>query len=125
MIDLKQLADRKYKIALDESYEAEQGGKLWYYQIPCRNGGHIYVHGEDRLGVYVPGSYQVSKIREIPGIRIHQTGDKEATFTFPPELLDAVATAMKARKARPEMSEEAKAAAIARIAPFRFPESRG
>jgi len=108
MIDLKQLADRKYKIALDESYEAEQGGKLWYYQIPCRK-GHIYVHGEGTLGAYVKGGKMVSKIRAIPGTRIHQNGDGEATFVFQPDVLDQVAEAIGARR-RPRLTDEQRAA---------------
>jgi len=123
MIDLKQLAHRKYKIRLDESYEAEQGGKEWYYQIFCRK-GHVYVHGEGTLGAYVKGGKMVSKVRAIPGTKIHQNGDGEATFVFPPELLDQVAEAIGAYKRRREMSEEAKVAYAERLAEFRFQKKR-
>lgn len=108
MIDLKQLAGRKYKIRLDESYEADQGGKEWYYQIECRK-GHVYVHGKNLLGAYVKGGKMVSKVRAIPGTKIHQNGDGEATFVFPPELLDQVADVIQARR-RPRLTDEQRAA---------------
>lgn len=125
MIDLKQLSHRKYKVRLDESYEAEQGGKEWYYQIPSRKKHHIYVHGENVLGVFVFGKHTRKKIAEIPGTKIHQLGDNEATFIFQPEILDQVAEAIGARKSRPELSDEAKAALLERGAAFRFQKPRG
>ena len=123
MIDLKKLAEGKYKISLDESYEADQGGKEWYYRIACRY-GHVYTHGENTLGAYVKGRYMVPKVRAIPGTKIHQNGDGEATFLFPPELLDQIAEVLGARKSRPKLSEEQRAACSERLAPFRFQKER-
>ena len=124
MIDLKKLADRKYKIRLDESYEAEQGGKEWYYQIPSLGKHHIYVHGKKLLGVYVFGSRMIAKMKSISGIRTHQAGDKEATFLFDPKILDKVAEAIGARRSRPKLSDEQRAACSERLAPFRFQKPR-
>lgn len=124
MIDLKLLSHRKYKVRLDESYEAEQGGKEWYFQIPSRKKHHIYVHGENLLGVFIFGKHTRKKIQAIPGIKPHQIGDNEATFLFQPELLDQVAEAIGARKSRPQLSEEHKAALSASNSAFRFQKSR-
>lgn len=113
MIDLKQLADRKYKIRLDESYEADQGGKEWYYQIPCKH-GHIFVQGKSELGVFTNKPNINKFLKEISGLRKLQIGDKEFSYGFPPELMDQVAEVMRARR-RPRLSDEQRQAMSDRI----------
>lgn len=125
MIDLKKLAGRKYKTVLDESYEPTGclEDRLWHIQIPAKY-GHVYLHGANLLGAYTDGRKRIAMMKAIPGLRLHQNGDKEASFVFPPELLDQVAAVLKARKGRPPMSEEQKAAAVERLARFSFRPTR-
>jgi hypothetical protein len=112
VINLKEIVGKRYKITLDESYEAgaDDNGKLWYYRIEARS-GHVYVHSETQLGVYVKGRLKIGMVGAIPGLRLHQRGDLEATYVFAPELLDRVATEIKAKKRR-QLSDEQKARLI-------------
>lgn len=124
MLDLKKLADRRYRITMDESWEptGDAADRLHYYQIPCRH-GHIYPHSPEYLGVYVDGNRKAKKIEAIPGIKIHQRGTDEATFLFTPDLLDVVAAEMKAKKRR-QLSPERRAALVAAGSQFAFPKPR-
>jgi hypothetical protein len=112
MLNLKELSGKKYRISLDESYEAgaDDNGKLYYYQIQGRY-GHIYTHGPERLGVHVKGRLKIGKVGAIPGLKLHQRGETEATYVFAPELLDRVATEIKAKKRR-QLTDEQKARLI-------------
>jgi hypothetical protein len=125
VIDLKARFGRKYRVTLDESWEptgvAED--KLWHYRIEGRF-GHLYVHGPGTIGVYVRGNRKIKKIEAVPGLKIHQRGDDEATYLLPPELLDAVAVEMKAKKRR-QLTPEQSAALVAAGARTVFSKSRG
>lgn len=114
MIDLKAVGMKKYRITLDESYEAgaDDSGKLWFYQIPAKF-GHVYVHSKTELGVYVKGRLKIGMVGAIPGLRLHQRGETEATYVFDPELLDQVAAEIKARKRR-QISDEQRAVLVER-----------
>lgn len=125
MIDLKDLAGDKYKISMDPSFEftGVQEDRLWYYRIAGKY-GHVYVNSKTELGVYTDGRQRIGMMKQIAGLRIHQVGDREASFVFPPELLDEVAVVLKARKRRPRMSAEQRAAAKERLAKFSFQPKR-
>lgn len=101
MLNLKEFVQRKYRVTVDPSFEftGVKDDRLWYYQIPGRH-GHVYVHGIETLGVYVTGRLKINMVGAIPGLKLHQKGDTEATYIFAPELLDVVATEIKARKRR-------------------------
>src|SRR4051812_44715639 len=97
MIDLKARFGDRYKIALDESAniaKQSEADRLWLYQIPGRY-GHVYVHGADALGAYVQtyndGSDRLGRLLSLPGARLHQRGDREASVVFLPAALEAVA----------------------------------
>lgn len=102
MLDLKRQFGRTYRIALDESAEIDgqtREERLWLYQIPCKH-GHIYVHGKDRLGVYCSKPNVIPVVLAIPGVVLHQRGDREASATFDPAILAQVAQVMRAKKRR-------------------------
>lgn len=125
MLNLKELAGKRWKIVMDPSYEftGVMADRLWYYRVDCR-WGHVYPHSAELLGAYTDGRRRIGMMKAIPGIRLHQNGDREASFLFPPEMLDQVCAVLKARKRRPPMSEDQKAAAVARLSKFAYQPSR-
>jgi hypothetical protein len=124
MLNLKEIVGKRYKITLDESYEAgaDDNGKLWYYRVPCKH-GHVFVNGEQELGVYCDKPNVIGLLRLIDGLRLLQRGDREASFGFHPDKLHEVAKIMRARK-RPQLTDEHKAALAAHISQYSFPKTR-
>jgi hypothetical protein len=103
LIDLRATCGHRYRITLDESAEIDgqtRDERLWLFQIPGRF-GHVYVHGWDTLGAYVRlHGDRLNRLLAVPGARIHQRGDREASLTFPPEALEAVAAVLALRRRR-------------------------
>ena len=101
MIDLKEQFGDRFKITLDESatVDTDREAKLWFQRIPC-NRGFISVHGPDTLAGFTNRSKIVAKLVSIPGVRVHQQGDAEARVLFGPEILEAVADVLQARRRR-------------------------
>ena len=64
--------------------------------------------GQVALAVYIERPRLFSKIWSIPGVRRHQTGDSEMRAVFPPEALEQVAGAIRARRKRILLPEEAR-----------------
>jgi hypothetical protein len=123
MFDLKQEFGAGYFVRLDESVKIpgqSREDRLWLYQIPAKY-GHIYPHSETHLGGYTDRRGIMTRLANLPGVRVHQHGDTELTVVFTPEHFPAVADLLRARK-RPRRSAEQKAAATRRLAEFR---SRG
>jgi hypothetical protein len=119
MIDLKATYGDTYRITLDES--AKVGGVprdelLWLYRIPAKY-GHVYVHGQDVLGAYCDRKNIIPRLKRLPGVRVHQQGDREVTVVFAPEHFPSVADLLQARKRR-ILSDEQKAIQVARVAEF-------
>jgi hypothetical protein len=75
--------------------------------IPGRYGQIEWFDAED-LAVYSDRPRLFDKLWAIPGVRRHQTGDKEMRAVFPPEALDQVAAVIKARRRRTLSSAEAR-----------------
>lgn len=115
MIDLKARFGAVYRITLDESatIDRRRSHRPWYYRIPCKY-GHSYVHGTETLGAFTDRPRVVSRLVAIPGVRIHQRGDCEASVTFPPELTAQVAQLLKARVRR-RLSPERRAVVAERL----------
>jgi hypothetical protein len=67
--------------------------------IPGRLGQIEYHDGWD-LAVFTDRPRLHAKLWAIPGIRQHQTGDQEMRALFPPEALEQVASAIRARRRR-------------------------
>ena len=117
MINLRDLTDHRYRITLDESANRTppRSARLWHYRIPCRY-GHISVHGERSLAAFTNHRKVGTRPASLPGVKVHQRGDREMTVVFSPDRLDAVASLLKARKRR-QLSEAQRARLLA-ISPF-------
>src|SRR5262249_24837221 len=78
----------------------------WLVQIPCRY-GTIYPHGGDLLALDLDGHRMLTKpLLAIPGVRLHQDGDHEKTFVFPPAVFDPVVALLPPRPRRQWTDEE-------------------
>jgi hypothetical protein len=73
--------------------------------IPGRYGQIEWFDGTD-LAVYTDRLRLFAKLWAIPGVRRHQTGDTEMRAVFPPEALQLIAGAIKARRRRTLSPEE-------------------
>lgn len=67
--------------------------------IPGRLGQIEYHDGRD-LAVFTDRPRLHAKLWAIPGVRRHQTGDREMRALFPPEALELVAGVIRARRRR-------------------------
>lgn len=102
MINLKSAYGHTYKVTLDPSARVlgqTQNERAWLQQIPAVH-GHIYIHGENRLGAWCGSPRVACKLVRLPGVTVHQRGDGEATVTFHPRDLPAVATLLQCRRRR-------------------------
>jgi hypothetical protein len=67
----------------------------WLQTIPCQF-GVIYPFGEGLLAVDVDHHPKKAiRLAQIPGVRLHQDGDREKTFVFPVELFEEVARVVR------------------------------
>ena len=64
--------------------------------------------GQFALAVYTDRPRLFEKLRAIPGVKPHQTGDQEMRAVFPPEALEQVAVVIKVRRRRTLAPEEAR-----------------
>jgi hypothetical protein len=127
-IDLVDLASRHgYRLALDESAELDrdQESRAWYRRIPAKY-GFIAPHSSTEPSAFCSARRLFARLEAIPGVRPHQVGDKEASFIFPPDQLDAVAEVLKAkRKRRVSDAERARLASLSqRHSPLRHRPER-
>jgi hypothetical protein len=121
LIDLKKQFGAEYQVVLDESADVagqSTSDRRWLPQIPCKY-GHVYPHGEDTLGASAEGRIIAGKLAALPGVRVHQRGDREVTAVFPPAVFPAVAALLRPRKRR-RLSAEQAASGAARLAPYQF-----
>jgi hypothetical protein len=70
--------------------------------------GPIEFHDGVDLAVYTDRRRLHATLWAIPGVRRHQTGDREMRALFPPEALDQVAGVIRARRRRTLSAEEAR-----------------
>ncbi len=73
--------------------------------IPGRYGQIEWFDGHD-LAVYTNRPRLFAKLWAIPGVRRHQTGDTEMRAVFPPEALQQVTAAIRARQKRTQTSPQ-------------------
>lgn len=73
-------------------------GEGWQI-IPGRYGRTEY-HDDLDLAVFTDRPRLFARLRAVPGVRRHQTGDTEARMLFPPEALPQVAQLIGARRRR-------------------------
>jgi hypothetical protein len=62
--------------------------------------------GQVALAVYTDRARLFGKLWAIPGVKRHQTGDREMRAVFPPEALEQVASVIRAHK-KPGITSEA------------------
>ena len=70
--------------------------------------GQIEWFDRQELAVYSNRPRLFQKLWAIPGVRRHQTGDREMRAIFPPEALEQVAEVIKARRRRTLSPEAAR-----------------
>jgi hypothetical protein len=119
--NLKALFGDRYRIGHDPSAVTwGERADPWAMTLPCRGGVVIYPHGDGMLAVEIDYHRHLAKrVGAIPGIRLHQGGDRERTFLFPLELFDRVAELVKPRRRR-RLSPEHREASRARLARYQF-----
>jgi hypothetical protein len=120
-IDLKARFGREYRIGLDPAAKSE--ADPWMFTLPGRR-GFIYPHGGEALAVEVDGRPILAKrVAAIPGVVLHQGGDREMTFLFPVALFDRVAELVQPRRRR-RLSPEQRETNRTRLARYRFSPAR-
>jgi hypothetical protein len=62
--------------------------------------GQIEFHDDRDLAVFTDRPRLHAKLWAIPGVRRHQTGDREMRALFPPEALEQVTGVIRARRRR-------------------------
>ncbi len=67
--------------------------------VPGKYGCIEWVDGRD-LAVYSDHPRLFTRLWAIPGVRRHQTGDREMRAVFPPEAIEQVAAVIRARRRR-------------------------
>jgi hypothetical protein len=115
MINLRQLAGDRFRVALDPSAERDdtRAERPWYQRAPGRY-GFIGVHGPDTLMAYCHAPRLFPKLVAIPDSRVRQRGDHEIAVAFAPEHLERVADILHAcrrRRLSPQERERRKAQA--------------
>jgi hypothetical protein len=127
-INLLALFGRDYRITFDPAYDPFHVPKdkldPWMMQIPCER-GIIYPFGGDRLAVEIDYRGPTARaVGALPGVVLHQDGDREKTFLFPLALFDKVAALVQPRKRR-RLSPERRAALAEANAATRFRPQHG
>jgi hypothetical protein len=86
-INLKSLADERYRITEDESAKVDrsQESRNWCVQIPCKH-GHVGVHSDRDLRAYCKAARLFARLVDISSARVIQDGDKEIAFAFLPHF---------------------------------------
>jgi hypothetical protein len=75
--------------------------------IPGRYGQIEWFDGRD-LAVYTNRPRLFSKLWAVPGVKRHQTGDREMRAVFPLEALEQVAVVIRAKRRRQLSSDTAR-----------------
>lgn len=116
-IDFRKRFGSELRIGLDPS--AASPTDPWMLTLKCRF-GTIYPHGGDRLAVEVDHHPGIARqLVALPGVVLHQDGDREKTFLFDAAEFDSVAAIVLPRKRR-RLSEDHKANLLAAGRGFRF-----
>ena len=112
-ISLAKLSAKRYKVQLDEAWfherpEVKRGNRHWYEQIPCENGGVIYLYSEtERLLTLVTGKIIGKRIlQEVNGAKLRLEAWREMEILFPAEMIHQVAEIAGARRKRHLSSEQ-------------------
>ena len=104
-VNLKQRFDDRFKVAYEESYLADRGERAraedpWLMLVLCQ-GGEIYPHGDELLGVATKGRGSITKrLAALDCAIVTQDGTDGINATFHVDDFDQVAEVMKPRKRR-------------------------
>ncbi len=114
MIDMKKRFGKKYRVFMDEAWNAEDSqsnpdkvkDKPWYYEIRG-NYGIVYLYGVNMLAVRITGNRIKSRIKtEYTDIlSLYLEAQDDSIFLFNPDNFEIVAGLIKARK-RKQISEQ-------------------
>jgi hypothetical protein len=123
--NLRELFGDRFRIGHDPVAETyAERNDPWMMTIPCRGGAVIYPRGAHILALEVDYRPHLAKrLAAIPGVVLHQDGDREKTFLFPVALFDRVAKLVHPLRRR-RLSPQQREANSARLARFRFPSAR-
>lgn len=121
MINLEYFASPRWRIAFDESVELDpaRANRHEYAQIPGRY-GHVYPFSDTHLAAYTASPSVGRRLESIPGVRVHQRGDKELTIVFVPELMRVVCDLLQCKRRR-QLSLDQRSRLVAAGAASRFP----
>jgi hypothetical protein len=99
--DLVSLAGKRYRITLDPSVQddSSKAERRWLCRIPCKY-GFISIHGPDTLAAFANTSIMAGKLVAVSGVKVHQRGDREVRVLVAPDMLDAIADLLRARRKR-------------------------
>ena len=123
-VNLKDMFGDRYKIGVDESYDAERPEfrrqeEPWLTHVVCQH-GHIGVWGDDQLVACTKNAGPVAKrLIALPFTEVAQDGTDGANVVFDLEHFEEVAEIMRPRKRR-RLSEEHKAKLAASNTEYRF-----
>lgn len=122
-LNLRKLFGDRFKIGIDESYQAERpefrAEELpWLMILPCVN-GHICPWGGNDLAACTKAGPVAKALRQLPFIRIAQDASDGINAVFDVAHFDEVAALMKPRRRR-RLSDEARRQAAERLKPWQF-----
>jgi hypothetical protein len=121
-INLREHFGAQFKIGYDPA-AVTPGEKSdpWLMTMPCKY-GLIYPFAADgrTLALELDGHpAALKKLLALPGVRIHQDGDRETTLLFDVSMFDRVAEVVRPRKRR-RLPEAQRQACAERLAAFSF-----
>ena len=123
-IDLQERFGDRYRVAYDESHEADRGPNArthdpWLLTLPCRF-GHIYPHGGKLLGASTDHRGPIAnRLAALSCVHVVQDGDDGINVAFNVAAFDQVAAVMKPKRRRrltPEHSAKLTTAGVAALA---------
>jgi hypothetical protein len=109
-VDLRATFRSRFRFTWDESYYAERPDRRkveapWVTRIACRY-GFICPHGGRRLMAYTTTRRRA--LAALPGVTVHQEGQREIIVTFDVAAIESVAAVLGARRQR-RLSDEMRA----------------
>ncbi len=132
MVDLKKQYGKKYRIFMDEAWDAEDShsnpdkvkDKPWYYEIRGKY-GTVYLYGTNKLAVRITGNRIKNRIKaEYADIlSLYLEAEDESIFLFSPDNFEIVAKLIKAKRKR-QITEEQRKLIIERTKEYRFQRSK-
>jgi hypothetical protein len=128
MINLKKLYGKKYRIFMDEAWNAEDfisnpdklKDKPWYYEIRGKY-GKIYLYGSNKLAVHISSNFISNRVERnnTDIFNLYLKTSEGSIFLFNPEYFEFVAKLIQAKR-RKQLSERHKVKLVEAGKNFRF-----